>query len=71
MEFSAKQIGELLQGVVEGDAQVKVSTLSRIEDGQPGSLSFLANPKYTDFIYTTGASVVIVGKDFASERAVS
>lgn len=71
MEFTAKQIGDLLQGTVEGDSNVKVSTLSKIEDGKPGSLSFLANPKYTEFIYSTHASVVIVGNDFMAEKPIS
>jgi UDP-3-O-[3-hydroxymyristoyl] glucosamine N-acyltransferase len=70
MEFTAKQIGELLQGTVEGDAMVKVSTLARIEDGQLGSLSFLANPKYTEYIYTTAASIVIVSNDFKPEKPI-
>ncbi|MFN5323805.1 MAG: UDP-3-O-(3-hydroxymyristoyl)glucosamine N-acyltransferase [Bacteroidota bacterium] len=71
MEFSAKQIGELLHGVVDGDASVKVSTLSKIEEGAPGTLSFLANPKYTEYIYSTKASVVIVSKDFVPERPLT
>lgn len=71
MEFTAKQIGDLLQGVVDGDPSVRVSTLSKIEEGKPGTLSFLANPKYTEFIYTTQASVVIVSKDFKPESPVS
>ncbi len=71
MEFTAKQIGDLLQGVVDGDPSVRVSTLSKIEEGKPGSLSFLANPKYTEYIYTTQASVVIVSKDFKPESPVS
>lgn len=70
MEFTAKQIADLLQGTLEGDAMVRVSTLSKIEDGKAGSLSFLANPKYTEFIYTTEASVVIVSKDFIAEKPI-
>jgi UDP-3-O-[3-hydroxymyristoyl] glucosamine N-acyltransferase len=71
MEFTVKQIGDLLQGVVEGDPAVRVNTLSKIEEGKPGTLSFLANPKYTEFIYTTQASAVIVSKDFIPERPVT
>lgn len=68
MEFSAKQIAELLGGQVVGDEGVKVNTLAKIEEASSGSLSFLANPKYTDFIYSTGASVVIVNKTFNPDR---
>ncbi|MEO8733346.1 MAG: UDP-3-O-(3-hydroxymyristoyl)glucosamine N-acyltransferase, partial [Flavobacteriales bacterium] len=64
MQFTANQIAELLQGTVEGDAQVTVSRLSKIEEGGAGSLSFLANPAYTQYVYGTTASVVIIGKDF-------
>lgn len=71
MNFSAKQIAELLNGVTDGDPEVEVSKLSKIEEGTVGTLSFLANPKYTQYIYTTGASVVIVGKDFFPEQKVT
>lgn len=64
MEFSAAQIAGILNGVVQGDPEVTVSGLSKIEEGQPNTLSFLANPKYEEFIYSTGASIVIVNKDF-------
>jgi len=71
MEFTAKQIADLLNGEVEGNADVKVSTLSKIEEGTPGSISFLANPKYTPYIYDTKASLVIVNKDFVATAPVS
>ncbi|MBI3502926.1 MAG: UDP-3-O-(3-hydroxymyristoyl)glucosamine N-acyltransferase [Bacteroidetes bacterium] len=71
MEFSAQQLAALLGGKVEGNAGVKVNKLSKIEEGEPGSVSFLANPKYTHYIYTTKASVVIVNKDFAATSPVS
>src|SRR6185369_286539 len=71
MEFTAKQIGELLKGQVEGNEHVKVNKLSKIEEGEAGSLSFLANPKYTPFIYNTRASLVIVNKDFIPEQPIS
>lgn len=71
MEFSAQQIAELLKGKVFGQSEIKVNTLSKIEEGKPGSLSFLANPKYTKYIYDTKASVVIVNKDFIPEREIS
>lgn len=70
MEFTARQVSDLLQGVVEGDAGVKVDRLSKIEEGTPGSLSFLANPKYAQFIYSTNASAVIVNADFVPEHPV-
>jgi len=71
MEFTAAQIAAQLNGVVEGNSDAKVSSLSKIEEGKAGTLSFLANPKYTHYIYTTQASIVIVSKDFVAEQAVS
>ena len=71
MEFTAKQVSNLLGGKVEGDENTKVNTLSKIEEGKPGSLSFLANPKYIQHIYTTKASLVIVNDDFVAEQPVS
>jgi len=70
MEFTAQQIADLLQGIVEGDPQVKVNRLSKIEEGETGSLTFLANPKYEEFIYNTGASLVIVGEQFVPEQEI-
>lgn len=70
MEFSAKQLAEVLQASIEGNPDVKVNKLSKIEEGQAGSLSFLSNPKYTSFIYETKASIVIVSKDFIPERPI-
>jgi len=71
MEFTAQQISHLLQGTIEGDSQVTVTRLSKIEEGIPGSLSFLANPKYAEYIYSTKASIVIVGNDFVPEKRIS
>ncbi|HEY0976255.1 MAG TPA: UDP-3-O-(3-hydroxymyristoyl)glucosamine N-acyltransferase [Flavobacteriales bacterium] len=70
MQFTADQIAQLLQGTVEGDPSATVSRLSKIEEGGAGSLSFLANPAYTTYVYDTTASVVIIGRDFPLERAV-
>ena len=70
MNFSASQIAELLEGEIVGNPETEVSGLSKIEEGQSGTLSFLANPKYAHYIYTTGASLVIVAKDFLPERAL-
>ncbi len=64
MKFTAKTIAEFLKGEVLGNPELVITDVSRIEEGKPGTLSFLANPKYTEYIYTTGASVVIVNKDF-------
>lgn len=64
MQFTAAQIAQLLQGTVEGDPNATVSRLSKIEEGGPGSLSFLANPAYTQHVYDTTASVVIIGDSF-------
>lgn len=70
MEFTVLQIAQMLQGSVEGNPDEKVSSLSKIEEGKPGSLSFLANPLYTPHIYHTKASAVIVSKDFKAEHEV-
>ncbi|MCW3083749.1 MAG: lpxD [Bacteroidetes bacterium] len=71
MEFSAQQIAGLLNGQIEGNADVKISKLSKIEEGEPGSISFLANPKYVQYIYGTKASLVIVNKDFVPTEPVT
>ncbi len=71
MEFTAQQISDLLGGIIEGDPASKVNRLSKIEEGEPGSLTFLANPKYTAFIYDTLASIVIVDRDFQPEKKVA
>src|SRR6056297_994549 len=70
MEFTAAQIAEALQGKVEGDENVKVNNVAPIEQGKPGTLSFLSNPKYTEYIYGTEASIVIVNEDFKPEKPV-
>ncbi|MFO8021270.1 MAG: UDP-3-O-(3-hydroxymyristoyl)glucosamine N-acyltransferase [Perlabentimonas sp.] len=70
MEFTAKTIAEFLNGSIEGNPEQKVSTVSGIEEGKPGSLSFLSNPKYTKYIYTTQSSIVIINKDFILDKPV-
>ncbi|MBA3662722.1 MAG: UDP-3-O-(3-hydroxymyristoyl)glucosamine N-acyltransferase [Bacteroidetes bacterium] len=70
MEFSAQQIAQLLSGAIEGDKDVMVNNLSKIEEGAPKTLSFLSNPKYTPYIYTTDASVVIVNKSLVLDKPV-
>ena len=71
MKFTAAQIAVILEGEVEGNSEIEVSKLSKIEEGGPESLSFLANPKYTQFIYTTKASIVIVNKIFKAEKKIN
>lgn len=68
MEFSAHQIAELLNGEVLGDSEAIVNKLSKIEEGETNSLSFLANMAYEEHLYTTDASIVIVNKDFAPSK---
>jgi len=70
MIFKACDIAEMLNGTVEGDGNVSVHKFSKIEEGEPGSLSFLANPKYNSFLYTTNASLVIVNNDLELEKEV-
>lgn len=71
MKFTASQIAGILDGEVDGNPEITVSKLSKIEEGEIGSLTFLANPKYTSFIYSTKASITIVGKDFVPEQELS
>ena len=70
MEFTAKQIAEYIQGVIEGDENATVHTFAKIEEGIPGAISFLSNPKYTHYIYDTESSIVLVNKDFVPEKEV-
>lgn len=71
MEFSAKQIAEFIQGEIVGNANTTVHTFAKIEEGLPGAISFLSNPKYTPFIYTTQSSIVLVNKDFVPEQEIN
>ena len=71
MEFSAQQIAEFLKGEVVGNKDIKVSDFAKIEEGRSGTLTFLANPKYTHYIYETHADIVIVNKTFEPEHAIS
>lgn len=70
MEFTANQIAATIGGTIEGDGEVTVGSFAKIEEGRPGDLTFLANEKYTHFIYTTGASAVLVRRDFVAEKPV-
>lgn len=71
MEFTAKQLAEVLHGTVEGDPEAKVSTFAKIEHGKPGELCFFANPKYEQYVYTSRASVLLVNSDFVPKGPVT
>lgn len=71
MEFTAQMIAGLIGGTIEGDPGAKVNTFVKIEEGVPGGLTFLANPKYTHYIYDTKASIVLVSDDFVPEQPVN
>ncbi|MBO4463557.1 MAG: UDP-3-O-(3-hydroxymyristoyl)glucosamine N-acyltransferase [Prevotella sp.] len=71
MEFTAKQIAELIGGRVEGNENIAVSTFAKIEEGKKGAISFLSNPKYTHFLYDTESSIVLVNDDLELEHPVS
>jgi len=71
MEFSAQQIADVLKGTIEGDPQVKVTNFSKIEEGKPGTLTFLANPKYEQYIYHTKASIVLVNDNFTPTEPIN
>lgn len=70
MKFTAKTIAEFLSGTIEGNPEVEVHTVCKIEEGAAGGLSFLSNPKYEEYIYTTDASIVIVSADFQAKEPV-
>lgn len=70
MKFTAQQIAGILEGEIVGRPDVEVSKLSKIEEGTEGSLTFLANPKYTPFIYSTKASITIVNRTFQPENDI-
>ena len=71
MEFTAKQIADVIGGRVEGDENVKIHTFAKIEEGKEGTITFLSNPKYTHFIYETKASIVLINNDVELEHPVS
>jgi len=70
MKLNANKIAEMLGGVVEGDDKISINKLSKIENGDKQSLSFLGNPKYNNFLYTTNASIILVNKDLKLEKPV-
>jgi UDP-3-O-[3-hydroxymyristoyl] glucosamine N-acyltransferase len=71
MEFTAKQIADFLGGTVDGNENASVHTFAKIEEGVPGALSFLSNVKYTQYLYSTKSSIILVNKDFKPEQPVS
>ena len=71
MKFTAQQIAEILEGTIVGNPLEEVSTLSKIEEGEKGSLTFLSNPKYNSYIYSTKASITIVDEGFEPEKEIA
>ena len=71
MKFSARQISDFLKGELIGNPDVSVSNFSKIEEGQPGTITFLGNPKYTPYIYETEADIVIVNEDFEPDKPIA
>ena len=71
MEFKAKEIAEILDGVVDGNPEAKVTTFARIESGKPGAICFFANPKYEHYVYECKADIIIVNKTFEPKQPVS
>lgn len=70
MEYSAKQIAEILDGRVEGNADVRIKGFARIESGRPGTICFFANPKYEQYVYSTRCDILIVNEDFVPQQEV-
>ncbi len=70
MEFTAKQIAQFIQGKVEGDENASVHSFAKIEEGKPGAISFLSNPKYTHYLYDTESSIVLINDDVVLEQPV-
>lgn len=71
MQFTVNQIAQMVSGAVEGDGDALISEFAKIEEGAPGALSFLANPKYTPYIYKTRATAVLVRRDFEPEEPIA
>ena len=70
MKFTAQQIAGLIGGTIEGNADATVQTFAKIEEGMEGAISFLANPKYEPYLYSTASSVVLVNNDFSPSQPV-
>ena len=71
MQFTAKQIAELINGKIEGDPDVAVSSFGKLEEAMEGQLAFLANPKYEEFLYTTRASIIIINTSLEIEKKIN
>jgi UDP-3-O-[3-hydroxymyristoyl] glucosamine N-acyltransferase len=71
MEFTAKQIADMINGRVEGNPDAKINTFAKIEEGREGAISFLSNPKYTPYIYETLSSVVLINEDVELTQSVN
>ncbi|MBY0425256.1 MAG: UDP-3-O-(3-hydroxymyristoyl)glucosamine N-acyltransferase, partial [Cytophagales bacterium] len=70
MEFTTSEIALLVGGQVVGDEKLKISALAKIQEGTEGSITFLSNPKYENFLYSTNASAVIVNKDYKPKNGI-
>ncbi len=71
MEFTAKQVADMIGGRVEGNENAAITSFAKIEEGKPGAISFLSNPKYTHYIYDTQSSVVLINEDVELEKPVA
>ncbi len=71
MKFTVSQIATYLAGIIEGNPDINISNISKIDEGIPGTITFLSNPSYTKYIYTTEASVVLVHKDFIPDKTIN
>lgn len=71
MEFTARQLAEVLHGTVDGNPEATASSFARIEHGKPGQISFFANPKYEEYVYTSNASIMLVDSTFEPKKPVT
>jgi UDP-3-O-[3-hydroxymyristoyl] glucosamine N-acyltransferase len=71
MEFTAKEIAGFLRGTIEGDPDAAINDVAKIEEGRPGALSFLSNPKYEKYIYDSESTIIIVNNDFKAEKPLA
>lgn len=71
MQLSARELATLLSGVVEGDPEIRVSRPSKIEEGGAGTITFLGNPKYEEYAYTTTASIILVNQTFQPKKSIT
>jgi len=71
MNFTAALIADYLKGTVEGNPEININDVSKIEEGRSGTLSFLANPKYEKYIYDTQSSIVIVNENFKPQKSIA